>query len=146
VILLFVSPSFIESKYCYEVEGQEALRRHETGRARVIPIILRPCLWERSPFGKLQALPHDARPVSRWPDRDEACLNVARGVLAVVDQVLSDRSSTENRASTSSSVSGQKAPSSSMAVGNESRRNDDVGEDGLTVLERFARWDSDPNR
>jgi hypothetical protein len=87
IVLLFVSPHFIESKYCYELEAAEALRRHEAGEARVIPIILRPCLWEDSPFGKLQALPRDAKPVSLWPNRDEACLDVARGVMAAVEVI-----------------------------------------------------------
>src|SRR3989442_8127516 len=39
IILLFISPHFIESRYCYEVEMKEALRRHESGEAVVIPII-----------------------------------------------------------------------------------------------------------
>ncbi len=85
VILLFMSPDFIKSKYCYEVEGKAALLRHQAGEARVIPIILRPCAWEKTPFGFLQALPKDAQPISRWVDRDEACLDAARGVMAVVD-------------------------------------------------------------
>lgn len=99
IILLFLSPHFIESRYCYEIEGQTAIRRHVSGEARVIPIILRPCLWNRSPFERLQALPRDAHPVSRWSDRDEACLDVARGVMAVVDELMdvrpSDRSITD---------------------------------------------------
>ena len=57
IILLFVSPHFIESKYCYNVEMAEALDRHKTGQARVIPIILRPCPWKDAPFGHLQGLP-----------------------------------------------------------------------------------------
>ena len=85
VILLFMSPHFIKSKYCYEVEGKAALLRHQSGGAHVIPIILRPCAWEQTPFGSLQALPKDAPPISRWVDRDEACLDTARGVMAVVD-------------------------------------------------------------
>lgn len=93
VVLLFMSPHFIESRYCYEIEGQAALRRQDSGEARVVPIILRPCLWDRSPFGRLQVLPRDAKPVSRWPDRDEACLDVARGVMAVVDELVADRTS-----------------------------------------------------
>lgn len=43
IILLFVSPSFLESRYCYDVEVAAALDRHTRGEARVIPIILRPC-------------------------------------------------------------------------------------------------------
>ncbi len=92
VILLFMSPDFIESRYCYEVEGREALRRHDAEEARVIPIVLRPCRWKESPFGKLQALPRDAKPVSSWTERDEACLDVANGVMKVVDELLSRHS------------------------------------------------------
>ena len=93
IILLLMSPHFIESKYCYEVEGQAALRRHKNGEARAIPVILRPCLWNRSPFGKLQALPRNAQPVSSWPNRDEACIDVANGVLLVVDKLLANQDS-----------------------------------------------------
>lgn len=84
IILLFVSPSFIESKYCYDIEVREALKRHESNEAHVIPIILRPCAWEEAPFSKLQALPLDGRAVSQWEDRDQVCLDVARSVMKVV--------------------------------------------------------------
>ena len=97
IILLFMSPHFIASLYCYEVEGQAALRRHETGEARVIPVILRPCLWDGSPFGMLQALPRDAKAVSTWPNRDEACMDVAKGVLLVVDELTASRNFNQPR-------------------------------------------------
>ena len=89
VTLLFVSPHFIESKYCYDVEMAEALRRHETGQAVVIPIILRPCPWRDSPIGQLQALPKDGRALTLWPNRDEVCLDVAEGVMSVVRRISS---------------------------------------------------------
>ena len=93
VFLLFMSPRFIESKYCYQVEGQEALRRHDSMEATVIAVVLRPCEWEDSPFGKLQALPRDAKPVSTWDDLDIASLDVAHGVMSVVDALIErDRS------------------------------------------------------
>ena len=87
IILLFMSPHFIESRYCYEIEGQAALKRHSSGEAVALPIILRPCAWQDTPFGKIQALPEDAKPISRWQDRDEACLDAARGVMSVVDRL-----------------------------------------------------------
>ena len=42
IILLLVSPEFMASDYCYGVEMKQALERHEYGKARVVPIILRP--------------------------------------------------------------------------------------------------------
>lgn len=83
IILLSVSPSFIESKYCYDIEVREALKRHDANEAHVIPIILRPCAWEEAPFSKLQALPKDGRPVSQWEDRDQVCLDIAKSVMKV---------------------------------------------------------------
>jgi hypothetical protein len=91
IILLFVSPDFLDSRYCYEIEGKEALRRHQAGEARVIPVILRPCLFEDAPFSKLQALPTDAKPINTWANIDQATLDVARGIMKVVDELARER-------------------------------------------------------
>lgn len=91
IILLLVSQDFLASKYCYEQEMIRALARHETGEARVIPIILRPSYWESSPFGRLQALPTGGKPITRWQDRDEAFLDVVRGIQKVVDKFTQPR-------------------------------------------------------
>ena len=53
VVLLLVSSDFLASNYCYDVEMTRALERHEAGEARVIPVILRACLWDGAPFCKL---------------------------------------------------------------------------------------------
>src|SRR5205823_13342821 len=54
IILLLVSADFMASDYCNDVEVQRAMERYEKGEAYVIPILLRPTLWESAPFGKLQ--------------------------------------------------------------------------------------------
>jgi O-acetyl-ADP-ribose deacetylase (regulator of RNase III) len=87
IILLLISPDFIASDYCYDVELKRALGRHDSGEARVIPIILRPTYWENAPFAKLQALPPEAKPVTSWPDRDSALLAVAQGIAAAVQSI-----------------------------------------------------------
>ena len=80
IILLLVSPDFISSRYCYEIEMKRAMERHEAGEAIVIPVILRACEWHFAPFGKLMATPLDGKPVTSLPNRDEAFLQVARAV------------------------------------------------------------------
>ncbi|RAJ92923.1 toll/interleukin-1 receptor domain-containing protein [Aliidiomarina maris] len=87
IILLFLSPHFIASKYCYEIEGQEALKRNTSGEAFVIPVILRPCAWQASPYGELQALPTDGKPISTWDNIDIASLEVAESVFEKVNQI-----------------------------------------------------------
>jgi hypothetical protein len=79
-ILLLVSPDFVASDYCYEREMRRALERHQQGDARVIPVILRPCDWQDLPFGKLLATPRDGRPVTTWPNIDEAFLDVVTAI------------------------------------------------------------------
>ena len=94
VILLLVSPDFVASDYCYEVEMKRAMERHEAKEARVIPVILRQVdAWHEAPFGKLQALPRDAKPVNRWADRDEAFADVARGIREAVRSLGGRRTS-----------------------------------------------------
>lgn len=83
IILLLVSPDFIASDYCYEREMKRALVRHEAGDVRVIPVILRPCLWHDAPFAKLQVAPTDGTPITSWTDRDAAFQDVAHKIKAV---------------------------------------------------------------
>jgi hypothetical protein len=88
IILLLVSIDFINSKYCYDIELESALELHESAKAKVIPIILRPCMWQQTPFAKLQRLPKDAQAVALWPDRDSAFVNIAEGIRQVAIDVL----------------------------------------------------------
>ena len=86
-VLLLVSADFLASDYCYDLEMTRALERHDAGDACVIPVILRSVDWRGAPFAKLQALPRDAKPVTSWPDRDEAFTDVARGIRQVVEDL-----------------------------------------------------------
>ena len=91
IILLLVSPDFIASDYCYEVEMTRALERHVSGQAIVIPVILRACDWHHAPFGKLNATPRDGKPVTQWPDIDEAFLQVAKAVREAAERLVGKR-------------------------------------------------------
>ena len=87
IILLLISPDFIASDYCWGKEMKRALERHDAGEARVIPIILRPVDWHNSPFNKLLALPKDGMPVTRWSNKDEAFLDITRGIRGAIKQL-----------------------------------------------------------
>jgi hypothetical protein len=87
IILLLVSPDFLASNYCYNREMLRAMERHEAGEAIVIPVILRACKWQGAPFGKLQAVPKDGKPVTLMPDIDSAFLEVADAVQAAAEKI-----------------------------------------------------------
>lgn len=88
VILLLVSADFLAFDYCYDREMTRALERHNAGEARVIPVILRPVDWHEAPFARLQALPKDGKPISRWSPRDEGYKSVAAGIRRAVEEIL----------------------------------------------------------
>ncbi|XXT24586.1 TIR domain-containing protein [Sorangium sp. So ce429] len=85
VILLLVSADFLASDYCFDKEMKHALARHDTGQARVIPVVLRKTDWRSAPFARLLALPKDGRPVTLWQDRDEAWTDVALGIRRAIE-------------------------------------------------------------
>jgi hypothetical protein len=87
IILLLTSGDFLASDYCYDIELTRAMERHEQSEARVIPVILRPCDWSDAPFGKLQALPKDGKPITTWANVDEAWLNVAQGIRLACQEI-----------------------------------------------------------
>jgi hypothetical protein len=91
IVLLFVSSDFFASDYCHEIELKQALQQHKEGRTVVIPVIVRPCAWDTASFAKLQVLPRDGRPISRWENQDDACLDVANGIMKVVEALEQDR-------------------------------------------------------
>jgi hypothetical protein len=72
---------------CHEIEMKRAMERHESGDARVIPVILRSVDWSGLIFSKLQAAPKDGAPVTKWADRDEAFMNVAQAIRAAVAEL-----------------------------------------------------------
>ncbi|RQT01724.1 toll/interleukin-1 receptor domain-containing protein [Burkholderia contaminans] len=80
LIILLVSSDFMNSDYCYGIEMQRALERHQEGSAVVVPIIVRPCDWTSSPLGRLKALPKDARPITKWPTLDDAFVDIVQSL------------------------------------------------------------------
>jgi formylglycine-generating enzyme required for sulfatase activity len=96
IILLLVSPDFVSSDYCYDIEMKRALERHNLGEAYVIPIILRPVDWSISPFSHIQSLPKDGKPVTMWGNRDEAFLDIVTGIRSVIDIISSAGISNSN--------------------------------------------------
>ena len=100
IILLLVSPDYLASDYCFDVEMEAARQRHEAHQARVIPVVLRDIdLSKRDDlqrkeqwFEKLARVPVKAgeergKPVTSWPNRDEAWRSVAMEIRREVDRI-----------------------------------------------------------
>jgi len=94
---LLISPYFIDSDYCYEIEMERAMERHEKGNAIVIPVILHPCDWHDMPFGKLLACPKDGKPISKFPNMHDAFLDVTKAVKKAAAKLRSSIPASQSR-------------------------------------------------
>lgn len=80
IVLLLISADYLASDDCYKDDMEQALARHDAGKAWMIPIIIHACDWESAPFGRLTVLPAGGIPVTSWPNQNEAWANVVRGI------------------------------------------------------------------
>ncbi|HWU53770.1 MAG TPA: toll/interleukin-1 receptor domain-containing protein, partial [Tahibacter sp.] len=67
IVVLLVSEAFLGSEECAR-EMWCALEKRRKRRTVVVPVILRRCDWRGAPFGKLNALPVDGRPLDLAED------------------------------------------------------------------------------
>lgn len=83
VILLLISPAFLQSKEC-NTEMQAALKREELHQSLVIPVLLKAAEWQSSPIGHLQVLPTGGRPIGTLRDRDSGFVAVVGGIRRAI--------------------------------------------------------------
>ena len=127
LILLLISPDFIASDYCFEVELKRAMELADSGEAITIPILVRACDWSSMPFAKLQMMPTDHHPLTpiasrAGVDRDEAWAHVATTIRALLGRHRP--------------WGGEGAPGSAL----------DAKEVLLHFLNRWSRWGFNPQR
>ena len=79
-----MSPDFLASDYCNDVEMTRAMERNQKGEARVVPVILKPCDWETSRFARFQALPKGGKPVVDWQTYDHGFDNAVQGLRRLI--------------------------------------------------------------
>lgn len=98
VILLMISPSYLDSERC-DAELQAALNRRET--VPVIPVLTRPANWQHGKLALLQPLPRSGRPVSLWRQRDEAWQAIGKELQETIEarrRVLAENPGSVRRA------------------------------------------------
>ncbi len=77
-----------------DIELERAIAKHKAGTARAIPVVLRPTdNWKSTPFGGLQALPTNGKPINKWSNKDEAWADVTRGIREAAEELQGNLSS-----------------------------------------------------
>jgi hypothetical protein len=85
IFIAIVSPDYLHSKYCYQIEFKAALSRMEAGELVIVPIIAEPCDWQASPFGKMKAIPTDGKAISDWVNKNTAYLNIIQELRRLLE-------------------------------------------------------------
>lgn len=83
LVLLLISPDFIASEYCYNVELRNAIALERKRKAVIIPIGLKSVYYQDLAFAHLQMIPrHKEYPpfVESWPNIDEAFTEVIKQI------------------------------------------------------------------
>ena len=83
IILIFASENYIADDYIWNIELGKIMLLYESQKSKVIPIILKPCNWQETPFGKLQALPYNCNPISILKNEAEAWQEIVGGIKKV---------------------------------------------------------------
>ena len=93
IVLFLVSPDFLNSEYIYENEIKLAVERHKNAQSLVVPIMLRKCDIEYTPFKDIQGLPTDLEPINsnKWYTVDDAYFNVVEGLKKIIHRERNKR-------------------------------------------------------
>jgi small GTP-binding protein len=86
IILILISSDFLASDYYQSNEMRRLFERHKANEARILPILLRPVEWERTPFTRLQIFPTNKKPITTWKRPDEAFTDVTEGIARSIEQ------------------------------------------------------------
>ncbi|MEQ8795087.1 MAG: TIR domain-containing protein [Salinisphaeraceae bacterium] len=85
--LPLVSPDYLASTYCMEIELPLAIKQNKT----IIPIILRDCDWKTSQLSACNALPPDAKPIHSSKDADAAWQSVTLGIRKALQHAYANQ-------------------------------------------------------
>jgi len=89
IIVLLISQHFLNSDYCYDVQMVKAVERHRRAEVCLVPVILRPVYYGKTPFAHVQPLPTEGKPVRsrHWRNQGEAFFDVSEGIRKVAENL-----------------------------------------------------------
>jgi len=92
IFLAFVSVDFLNNNNCYELL-KTAIDNHNKGKAILLPILVRNCMWKTTPFANLPLLPKNQQPLNNkqyWNSEDDALTSVADDIYHSISELTKD--------------------------------------------------------
>ncbi len=88
IIIFLITENFLNSDYCFGIEVKKAFILQVQGRIKIVPVLVKPCLFDESRFSQLQIIPRHAQPISTSASREAAFNEVAKEIRDIVAEVL----------------------------------------------------------
>lgn len=89
LILLLLSPSYISSDFCYNIEMKRAFERYKNGECLIVPILLKhTALTKNMPFYSLKTLPTDRKPLTSFKPQDKGCVDVTGSLMDLIEDFI----------------------------------------------------------
>lgn len=95
IFLAIVSPDFLASDYCYDIELATALQMHHENRIRVVSVVVEPCEWQKSPLGAFLVAPKDGKAIAEWENENAAFLNVVSEIRLIAEKFAASSASVQ---------------------------------------------------
>ncbi|HFA51592.1 MAG TPA: TIR domain-containing protein [Bacteroidetes bacterium] len=89
IFVLLVSADFLNSDYVNDVELPKILNKEKQGTAKVLPVILKKCLWKYSEISELQVIMDGGKPIGQTGGFGEAADAIAN-VVTEYNQAIKD--------------------------------------------------------
>lgn len=85
IVIFLITENFLNSKYCWGIETTKAFELQNKKALEIVPVLVKPCMFEESRFSQLQLIPRDAKPISISASVPSAYNDVANEIKKVVN-------------------------------------------------------------
>lgn len=99
IILFLISRSFLASNYINDVEITKAMQLHQSKSLRLVPILIKNCDLkshivknQENKISDYQGLPTNMQAVNTWRLRDDAWMDVIRGLKILIKSLKENNS------------------------------------------------------
>lgn len=89
IVLLLVTPNFLASWYCVEVELKKSVNRMKKGECIVIPVMFLDCTLDSSlPFYSLNRVPREGKPICKFKPQLGGCTEATNMIKDMIDEIF----------------------------------------------------------
>jgi formylglycine-generating enzyme required for sulfatase activity len=149
LVLILVSADALNSDFIQERELKTAIEKRNSGSARVIPIIVRDCMWQlEEELAALQMLPKNKEgriePIGNWPSRDNAWAETVRELLKTVQEMkaaLDKENEATERANKAKAAEAAKQAADAQAEKLRNKKDEQAWETLQSEIAKAATFD-----